>query len=150
MERLCAVDTPVGRLLIAERDGCITRVDVTADAYPAPHTPAQEACARQLAAYFAGEGRVFDVPVSPEGTAFQHQVWAALAEIPWGETRTYGEIAAAIGKPRASRAVGGAIHRNPILILLPCHRVVGRDGTLTGFRAGLAAKELLLRLERSV
>lgn len=147
MEHICAVSTPVGRLMITERDGCVTRVDAADGDLPAPYTPVQRACAAQLAAYFAGERRVFDVPLSPAGTEFQQRVWAALRLIPWGETRTYGEIAAAIGLPRASRAVGGAIHRNPVLILIPCHRVVGKDGKLTGFRAGLAMKRELLERE---
>ena len=133
--------------MIAERDGCVTRVDTAEGDLPAPHTPVQQACAAQLAAYFAGERRVFDVPLSPAGTAFQQRVWAALRLIPWGETRTYGEIAAAMGMPRAGRAVGGAIHRNPVLILIPCHRVVGKDGKLTGFRAGLAMKRAMLERE---
>ena len=121
-------------------------MDIADAPLPPPHTPLQETCARQLAEYFAGARRVFDVPLRPRGTPFQQRVWAALRTIPYGETRTYGEIAAAVGSPRAARAVGGAIHRNPVLILIPCHRVVGRAG-LTGFRAGLEMKRLLLAAE---
>ena len=143
---VCAVDSPVGRLLIAEEAGRIVRVDVTEEILPPPETLPQQACAAQLAAYFAGERRVFDVPAEARGTPFQQAVWAELVRIPWGETRTYGEIAAAMGRPSASRAVGGAIHRNPLLILIPCHRVVGKTG-LTGFRAGLDVKRRLLLAE---
>ena len=147
---VCAVDSPVGRLLIAEDAGHIVRVDVTEEALPPPETPLQQACAAQLAEYFARERRVFDLPMAAHGTAFQQTVWAELSRIPWGEVRAYGEIAEAIGKPTASRAVGGAIHANPLLILIPCHRVVGKKG-LTGFRAGLNVKRrLLLAEERHV
>lgn len=144
--RLCAADTPVGRLLIAEEAWHIVRIDVTEEPLPPPETALQRACAAQLAEYFAGERRVFDLPVEARGTAFQQAVWRALADIPWGETRTYGEIAAAVGRPSACRAVGGAIHRNPLLIVTPCHRVVGKSG-LTGFRAGVDMKRRLLLLE---
>lgn len=101
----------------------------------------------ELLAYFAGELREFRLPLAPSGTPFQWQVWAALAEIPYGQTRTYGELAAAIGRPGAVRAVGQANHRNPLPIVLPCHRVVGKGGALTGYAGGLALKRALLRLE---
>lgn len=103
---------------------------------------------RQLEAYFAGELRAFSLPLSFAGTEFQKSVWQALLTIPYGETRSYGEIARQIGRPKAVRAVGAANGRNPISIVAPCHRVVGQDGTLTGFAGGLAAKEHLLTLER--
>ena len=102
---------------------------------------------RQLRAYFAGERERFDVPLDFRGTDFQKQVWAALLTIPFGETRSYGEIARAIGRPSAVRAVGAANGRNPISIVAPCHRVIGTNGSLTGFAGGLAAKEMLLGLE---
>ena len=88
------------------------------------------------------------MPLNPQGTMFQKAVWAALRAIPYGETRSYGEIAAAIGKPKAARAVGSANNRNPILIFTPCHRVIGANGALVGFAAGLAMKEALLALEK--
>ncbi len=112
---------------------------------------APEALARatdELAAYFAGDRRAFDVPVEPAGTAFQRQVWAAVAAIPYGGTATYRDIAAAIGRPSAARAVGAANGANPLAIVIPCHRVVGSDGDLTGYAGGLDAKRLLLTLER--
>ena len=102
---------------------------------------------RQLAEYFAGERRAFDVPLSFAGTDFQKRVWAALLAIPFGETRSYGEIADQLGNPGASRAVGAANGRNPISIIAPCHRVVGSTGKLTGFAGGLEAKRFLLDLE---
>ncbi len=102
----------------------------------------------QLTEYFQGKRRAFDLPLAPAGTPFQQAVWAALRAIPCGETRTYGEIAAAVGRPKAARAVGGACHVNPLLIVTPCHRVVGSGGALTGFACGLPVKEWLLALER--
>ncbi|MDE1152890.1 MAG: methylated-DNA--[protein]-cysteine S-methyltransferase [Micavibrio sp.] len=102
---------------------------------------------RQLADYFAGKLRTFSLPLDFNGTDFQKSVWRALLEIPYGETRSYGEIAARIGNPKAVRAVGAANGRNPISIIAPCHRVIGANGTLTGFAGGLAAKDYLLKLE---
>jgi len=104
---------------------------------------------RQLEAYFAGKLKSFDVKLAPEGTEFQKSVWYALYEIPYGETRTYKEIAISIGKPRAYRAVGLANNRNPIAIIIPCHRVIGSDGKLTGYASGLDIKEFLLNLEEN-
>ena len=105
--------------------------------------------ADQLAEYFAGERTTFDVPLAPAGTAFQQEVWAALLNIPYGTTTTYGELAVALGKPlTASRAVGLANGKNPISIIVPCHRVVGSTGSLTGYGGGLPRKQQLLDLER--
>lgn len=104
--------------------------------------------AAELGEYFAGCRGDFSLPLAPRGTEFQQRVWSELRRIPCGETRTYGEIARAIGEPRACRAVGMANNRNPIAILIPCHRVIGRDGSLTGYAAGLAIKRQLLELER--
>ncbi len=103
--------------------------------------------ARQLGEYFAGSRRVFDLPLDPRGTPFQKRVWAALVSIPFGETRTYGEIAASLGCPTATRAVGAANGRNPISIVAPCHRVIGASGTLTGFAGGIDVKAKLLAIE---
>jgi len=103
---------------------------------------------RQLEAYFAGEREVFDLPLDMRGTGFQRQVWDALLTIPFGETRSYVDIARQIGRPSASRAVGAANGRNPVSIVAPCHRVVGSGGALTGFAGGLDAKRYLLDLER--
>ena len=103
---------------------------------------------RQLAEYFAGQRKMFDAPLAPSGTLFQKQVWRALLNIPYGQTRTYGEIAREIGHPTAVRAVGAANGCNPLSIIAPCHRVIGASGALTGFAGGLAVKRYLLDLER--
>jgi len=102
----------------------------------------------QLRAYFAGERRAFDLPLAPQGTTFQLEVWAAVQEIPYGQTRTYTGLAHQIGRPRAVRPVGAATHQNPLPILIPCHRVIARDGTLSGYGGGVSIKEVLLALER--
>lgn len=108
-----------------------------------------EQAAREIDEYFEGKRRAFTVPTAAAGTPFQQAVWNALKEIPYGETRTYGEIARRIGHPRASRAVGQANNRNPLPIVVPCHRVIGASGALTGYAGGLAVKERLLELERT-
>jgi methylated-DNA-[protein]-cysteine S-methyltransferase len=104
----------------------------------------------QIEEYFAGHRTRFDLPLAPRGTAFQRAVWRALTRIPYGETASYGDIARAIGKPAASRAIGGANHRNPIAIVIPCHRVIGADGSMTGYGGGLPRKQRLLALEARV
>jgi methylated-DNA-[protein]-cysteine S-methyltransferase len=106
--------------------------------------------ADQLSRYFAGGLRSFNVNLDPPGTEFQRRVWRALCDIPYGETRSYGEVALAVGRPKGARAVGTANNRNPIALIIPCHRVVGADGSLTGYAAGLDVKETLLNLERAV
>ncbi|MDE6590200.1 MAG: methylated-DNA--[protein]-cysteine S-methyltransferase, partial [Oscillospiraceae bacterium] len=115
---------------------------------PEGGTPLTLQAAAELEEYFSGGRKVFSVPLSPHGTAFQCSVWQALRDIPYGQTRTYGEIAAAVGRPRAARAVGMANHDNPLLIFTPCHRVVGKGGALTGFACGLEVKRRLLELEK--
>lgn len=110
--------------------------------------PLLRRAAEELGAYFAGRRRDFTLPLDPSGSDFQRQVWQALRNIPYGETRTYGQIAEQIGRRRAARAVGMANNRNPIAILIPCHRVIGSDGSMTGYAAGIAIKERLLALER--
>lgn len=105
--------------------------------------------AGELLEYLAGKRRQFDVPLSPKGTRFQEKVWAELCKIPYGEVSTYGELAERIGNPKAARAVGMALNRNPIMIMIPCHRIIGKDGSLTGFGGGMAAKKYLLSLEKS-
>jgi methylated-DNA-[protein]-cysteine S-methyltransferase len=149
--------SPVGELtLVADDRGLAAilweddrpgRVRLGALAEKADH-PVLLETERQLGEYFAGERRTFDVPLSFAGTDFQKRVWAALLAIPFGETRSYGEIAHQLGTPGASRAVGAANGRNPISIIAPCHRVVGSNGKLTGFAGGLDAKAFLLDLER--
>lgn len=109
-----------------------------------------QSAGEQLEEYFAGTRRRFDLPLAPQGTDFQQSVWRALAEIPWGQWRSYADIARAISRPRAVRAVGTANGRNPLPIVVPCHRVVGSDGSLTGFAGGLEMKRYLLELEGSL
>ena len=121
----------------------------TIDAPQQPGDALLHQAAQQLQAYFAGERDSFDVPLDLQGTAFQRSVWQALLRIDAGTTCTYGDIAAALGQPSAVRAVGGAVGRNPLSVIVPCHRVVGRDGTLTGYAGGMDRKRALLRLERA-
>ncbi|MCD8146717.1 MAG: methylated-DNA--[protein]-cysteine S-methyltransferase [Clostridiales bacterium] len=149
------VETPIGPLTAGVEQGAVALLSSHASLAESQSAPEDVALLdrleQQLKEYFCGARQVFDLPVRLAGTPFQRQVWVQLRQIPYGETRTYGEIAAALGNPRASRAVGAACGRNNILLLIPCHRVVGKDGALTGFSAagGVAAKEFLLRLERS-
>lgn len=109
--------------------------------------PAAKACAKQLAEYFAGTRESFDLPLAPQGTPFQQRVWAEIARVPFGATITYAELAKRAGAPEAVRAAGAATGRNPHTILVPCHRIVGSDGALTGYAGGLDRKRFLLELE---
>lgn len=144
----CVVASPFGNLCLTCQEHGVTGIDMTDAPLLPPREPLLIACAEQLAAYFAGDLRCFDLPLAPSGTSFQQKVWQALTEIPYGETRSYGDIARQIGRPQACRAVGGANHRNPILIVVPCHRVVGADGSLTGYGCGLDVKAWLLAHEK--
>lgn len=150
MEYVYFYETAAGRLCIGEEDGAVTRVTWGWQPQEAEEaeTPLILACRRQLEEYFAGARQCFSLPLAPKGTPFQQKVWAALREIPYGETRSYGEIARAIGSPKTARAVGMANHRNPLAILIPCHRVIGANGSLTGYAPGLEKKEWLLERER--
>ncbi|GAA3867998.1 methylated-DNA--[protein]-cysteine S-methyltransferase [Tessaracoccus defluvii] len=150
------VDSPIGELTVVAEDGALVGLYMTGHR-PAPDPEsfgervddALPAATAQLTEYFAGERTAFDLPLAPRGTAFQQAVWAALRDIPYGETRSYGELAAALGRPGASRAVGLANGRNPISIVVPCHRVVGAGGKLTGYAGGMERKSWLLALELS-
>lgn len=153
MKHTLSVPSPIGKLWLEEEDGAISGLRFAAPALPALEqqtSPLLEQAKQQLAEYFAGQRQVFDLPLRVQGTPFQQRVWAALREIPYGQTRSYKQIAEQIGSPNASRAVGMANNRNPIAILIPCHRVIGADGSLTGYAGGLAAKERLLALEAAV
>ena len=147
-----SVLSPIGRLWLLQEEAAIARLIGTEPAdlalYLPEKTPILAEAERQLTEYFAGQRKAFDLPLAPVGTPFQRSVWQALREIPYGETRTYKEIAEAIGRPKAFRAVGQANHVNPIMIIQPCHRVVGADGSLTGFSYGTDMKRLLLDLEK--
>jgi methylated-DNA-[protein]-cysteine S-methyltransferase len=151
------IASPVGTLTLVASDDCLVAIawQSEADAAPfgavpeaAPH-PVLDEAERQLRAYFAGERRDFDLPLDFRGTDFQRQVWHALLAIPFGETRSYRDIAIHLGRPNATRAVGAANGRNPIPIVAPCHRVIGANGSLTGFGGGLENKAFLLDLERA-
>lgn len=148
MDRI-VFDTPVGPMALEGTEDALTALYL-------PNTPVEPVGAEtpllargrgELLEYLAGKRRTFDLPLKPQGTPFQKKVWFALADIPYGQTITYGELARRVGCPKGSRAVGQANHRNPLPILLPCHRVVGANGTLTGYGGGLELKEWLLRLE---
>ena len=152
----CTTASPVGELTLVASDaglravlwpGDADRVPLGGEPAPAPGHPVLVAAAEQLAAYFDGRRQHFDLPLDLDGTEFQLSVWHALADIPFGDTSTYGEQATAIGRPAAVRAVGAANGRNPVSIVLPCHRIIGKDGSLTGFAGGLDAKRFLLELE---
>ncbi|SDS70505.1 methylated-DNA-[protein]-cysteine S-methyltransferase [Bradyrhizobium canariense] len=150
------IDSPLGRLKLIASDKGLAAVLWENDdprrvrlspLEPDPDNGFLKETERQLKAYFNGKLKKFTVPLDFKGTDFQKSVWAALLTIPFGETRSYGEIAKQIGRPDASRAVGAANGRNPIAIIAPCHRVLGTSGKLTGFAAGLEAKDELLKLE---
>jgi methylated-DNA-[protein]-cysteine S-methyltransferase len=146
-------DSPVGPLTLVSNGAALTRLEFENPRYPTPPQPPGadkiiDKARRELDAYFAGKLRAFSVALAPQGTPFQKRVWDALLTIPYGKTRSYGQQAAAIGAPNASRAVGLANGRNPIAIIIPCHRVIGANGSLTGYGGGMARKKLLLDLEQ--
>ena len=151
MEKICFYDSPVGKLIIGEENGSITRVTWTQlpKEYLQEETALISECRNQLEEYFAGKRKTFDLPLAPKGTAFQQKVWSALQEIPYGDVCTYKDIAVAIGNPKGCQAVGGANGKNPIAIIIPCHRVIGKNGKLVGYAGGMGNKEFLLELEKS-
>ncbi len=156
MIRYDFLETPCGRLMIAIDGRGLVHVDFVDGLRPLPDMrdwlQDGEALAPFLAefeAYFAGRLHRFTLPLAARGTAFQQAVWQALCDIPYGETRSYGDIARTIGKPNAVRAVGAANGRNPLSIIIPCHRVIGQNGSLTGYAGGLPIKQALLTLERA-
>ncbi len=154
--------TPVGKLKVVEENNFITGLTMLeinnlqdADVISKFVDPDDSSGAiellitaqKQLEEYFAGKRRVFTLPLKPKGTKFQENVWNALLDIPYGETKSYKEIAIEVGNEQASRAVGMANNRNPIMILIPCHRVIGSNGSMVGYGAGISVKEYLLKLE---
>ena len=146
----CTIPTPIGSLCIREEAGAIVAIDFTTGDLCPPATPLLTEAARQLTAYFDGDLTDFDLPIRLTGSAFRLQCWQALRTIPYGETISYGEQARRIGNPKAVRAVGGANHHNPISIVVPCHRVIGADGALTGYGGGLDKKQWLLAHEKRI
>ena len=144
------IESPVGRLLLSGEPGCLRVLSFGGqpkETWREDPTPFQQVI-EQLRAYFEGELHEFSVALDPEGTPFQTRVWRELERIPYGETISYGQLAERIGNPKASRAVGLANGSNPIPIIVPCHRVIGSNGKLTGYGGGLPIKEKLLALER--
>ncbi len=148
------IDSPVGPLMLAADEAGLRHIEFRDNRHPADRadwhggdSDVLQATEAQLAEYFAGTRRDFDLPLSPRGTDFQLQVWRELARIPYGATISYAQLAQRVGNTSAMRAVGAANGRNPLPIILPCHRVIGADGSLTGFGGGLPVKEYLLRLE---
>lgn len=144
-------ETPIGPLTLTEEAGALTGVLFGSHAPQGAllaETPLIRQAFEQLEEYFRGERRAFDLPMDARGTPFQRRCWQALLAIPYGQTRTYAQQAQAVGSPRACRAVGMANHRNPLPVLIPCHRVVGADGSLTGYAGGLTIKRMLLAIEQ--
>jgi len=144
----CVYDTPLGKICVTADEAYIKRIDFGGGLHGENReTELIKRAYMELSEYFSGKRRRFSVPVSPDGTEFQKKVWNALCSIPHGETRTYGEIAEALGNKNAARAVGMACNKNPIAIIIPCHRVVGKSGALTGYAGGLDIKQKLLDIE---
>ena len=140
--------SPLGMIVLTEENGALTALDFVQDGQAfSDDSPVLRAAIWQLEEYFAGKRRAFDLPLAPKGTAFQQACWAELRKIPYGQTISYGTEAARLGKPKACRAVGGANGRNPIPIIIPCHRVIAGDGSLGGYSGGLDIKRALLAIE---
>ena len=152
------MESPIGPLRLVEHDGAITAIEFSpfreGDGRPRGERqddhPLLVECVRQLTAYFDRDLKEFDLPLAPEGSEFQRRVWDGLRQIPYGETWSYRDLAEHLGQPTAVRAVGLANGRNPVSIVVPCHRVVGANGSLTGYGGGLERKQLLLDLERGL
>ena len=143
-------NTKIGNMAIIEEYNKIIAIEINQpikEDIIQKDTPLLKETEKQLLEYLEGKRKLFDVPLNPKGTKFMKEVWTALQEIPYGETKTYGQIAQRIGKPKAARAIGMANHRNPIPIIIPCHRVIGSNGKLVGYALGMEKKEFLLMLE---
>lgn len=153
MKHIALYESPVGTLRIVTEDGALTELSLdsyeppVSGAYSEEETDLIRRVRCQLDEYFSSQRTSFDLPLSPKGTEFQKKDWAALQDIPYGQTCTYKDIAEAIGCPKGFRAVGLANNRNPIMIIIPCHRVIGSDGSLTGYAGGIHIKKYLLELE---
>ena len=144
-------ETVLGDVTFVEEDGALLAISMQSDhGGIVEETPLIKDAFRQLSEYLIGERKEFDLPIRMRGTDFQKRVWRALSDIPYGETRSYKQIAEAIGNPKGVRAVGMANNRNQLLIVIPCHRVIGANGSLVGYGEGLEMKEFLLRLEKSL
>lgn len=150
--KLYAHEMPIGIITLAEIGGCITNLYFQQDTLPYEakrfETELIREAFRQLHGYLQGELREFTLPLAPAGTPFMLRIWRLLSDIPYGTTASYKEVAIAIGNPHAVRAVGLANHRNPLPLFIPCHRVIGSDGSLVGYRGGVALKKMLLEMEK--
>ncbi len=153
MKKFYDYEFPIGKIRIEEMDGKICAITSELEVDVADgireESPILQEARVQLEEYFAGGRKEFTLPLQLDGTAFQVSVWKALLQIPYGEVRSYGEIAKAVGNPKASRAVGMANHKNPIMVVVPCHRVIGANGALVGYAGGLEKKQYLLNLEKA-
>ena len=156
MIRYARYQSPLGPVIAIANEHGITHIDFVGAKYARaiapdwvedPQSPALRACLAQLAQYFAGERTTFELPLAPEGSSFQQRVWQEIARVPYGKTITYGELAKRAGAPGQARAAGAATGRNPIGVVIPCHRIMGADGSLTGYAGGLERKRGLLELE---
>jgi methylated-DNA-[protein]-cysteine S-methyltransferase len=156
MIRYTRFESPLGRVMAVADDEGITHVDfidakyarrIEPDWIEDPLAPALSDCVRQLGEYYEGKRKTFELPLAPRGTAFQRRVWDEIARVPYGETITYGELARRAGAPGHARAAGAATGRNPVGVVIPCHRIVGADGSLTGYAGGLERKRELLEIE---
>ena len=141
-------DSKIGIIKIGVSGGAVCEIKIMDKVAENAPTELSDTVICEIAEYLEGKRKTFDFPIAPTGTDFQKRVWSELRLIPYGKTQTYGEIAAYIGNPQAARAVGNACNKNPILIAVPCHRVLGADGSLTGFAAGTQIKKRLLELEK--
>lgn len=151
MKSVFLYDSEIGKIGIADDGSSITNIFFEKEEivdYKINETPLIKEAYKQIEEYLKGKRKTFDLPISPSGTEFQIKVWNVLKEIPYGETKSYKDIAIAVGNEKACRAVGMANNRNPISIIIPCHRVIGKNGKLIGYGGGLPIKEYLLKLER--
>ena len=148
MEQTCIMESPIGNLRIVRDETDIAEISFTDEGVLESQDDLLSLAVQELTEYFMGKRKDFDLPLHLKGTEYQMKIWSMLLEIPYGETRTYKCIAEKMGNVKAARAVGGAVHRNPIAIIVPCHRVIGSDAGLTGYAYGIGIKEQLLELER--
>jgi len=156
MTRFARIRTPLGTVIAIAAGGALTGIHfeggkhvpaISTDLHEDPHDEPLRRCAEQLADYFEGKRQCFDLPIAPRGTDFQQRVWREIAKVRYGETITYSQLAARAGAPGSARAAGAATGRNPLSILVPCHRIVATDGSLTGYAGGLERKAKLLEIE---
>ena len=152
MKNFFFYDTPIGTLVIASQENFLTHLFFAGEPFPTDailqETELLKEAVHQLQLYFAGQLREFTLPLAPAGTEYMRRVWDALRAIPYGETRSYRDVAASLGNPKAARAVGLANNKNPLPLFIPCHRVIGSNRKLVGYRGGLSTKEQLLALEK--